>query len=83
MKTQVIHYDGTEFGSICHRCKGKIIFVREGSFLNEGSDITECSCAVIEHHNGLELMSQKLTYGTSQILEDKWDKKTKNPLPVK
>ncbi len=65
------HYESkTEFAEKCNLCGSDIKFIREGSFGNPVSDITECDCLKIEHENGVELMGNNLKFGHTRILKE-------------
>ena len=55
---------GSEYLKKCPACQGDIKILQEGSLKNSGSDIVECDCTHWELPNSLELMGNKLTFGS-------------------
>jgi len=75
MNKQDLHHIDTEYLDNCRRCGGKIELIREGTFWNPVSDITECDCIIIEHENSMVLMGQALSFGNNKILKEKQNQK--------
>jgi len=68
MEDTELHSANGEYLTNCRRCAGEVKMIREGTIGNLQSDITQCSCIVIEHANSLEWMGNTLTFGHNQVI---------------